>query len=141
MQTMKMMDEAFTKLLLVFDEEKFLGIITNGDFLRTIIAHTPFDTPIGKIVSLEGKLYAHVGDNRENIKKWMLSKRTELMPMMLMYATIGEVTDVLRKAFVNACAIVGKNCIINKWLTLSTMSRSETSIIFQQVSYYVVIVQ
>lgn len=81
-QTMKLMDEAFTKLLLVFDGEKFLGIITNGDLQRAIIAHTPFDTPIGKIVSQEGKLYAHVGDNREKIKEWMLAKRAELMPVL-----------------------------------------------------------
>ena len=50
-QTMKIMDDAFTKLLLVFDEDNFLGIITNGDLQRAIIANTPFDTPIGKIVS------------------------------------------------------------------------------------------
>lgn len=81
-QTMKLMDEAFTKLLLVFDGDKFLGIITNGDLQRAIIAHTPFDTPIGKIVSREGKLYAHVGDNREKIKVWMLEKRAELMPVL-----------------------------------------------------------
>lgn len=81
-QTMKMMDEAFTKLLLVFNGEQFLGIITNGDLQRAIIAHTPFDTPIGKIVSREGKLYAHVGDNREKIKEWMLEKRAELMPVL-----------------------------------------------------------
>ena len=74
-QTMKLMDEAFTKLFLVFDGDVFIGIITNGDLQRAIIAHTPFDTPIGKIVSREGKLYAHVGDNREKIKEWMFAKR------------------------------------------------------------------
>lgn len=81
-QAMKIMDDAFTKLLLVFEENKFLGIITNGDLQRAIIANIPFDTPIGKIVSREGKLYAHVGDNREKIKEWMLSKRAELMPVL-----------------------------------------------------------
>lgn len=81
-QTMKMMDEAFTKLFLVFEEEKFLGIITNGDLQRAIIANTPFNTPIGKIVSREGKLYSHVGDNREKLKEWMLAKRAELMPVL-----------------------------------------------------------
>lgn len=81
-QTMKLMDEAFTKLLLVFDGDKFLGMITNGDLQRAIIAHTPFDTPIGKIVSREEKLYAHVGDNREKLKEWMLAKRAELMPVL-----------------------------------------------------------
>ena len=81
-QTMKLMDEAFTKLFLVFECDRFLGIITNGDLQRAIIANIPFDTPIGKIVSREGKLYAHVGDNREKIKEWMLSKRAELMPVL-----------------------------------------------------------
>lgn len=91
-QTMKMMDEAFTKLLLVFEDEKFLGIITNGDLQRAIIAHTPFDTPIGRIVSREGKLYAHVGDNRESIKEWMLAKRAELMPIL---DEAGQLADVI----------------------------------------------
>ena len=81
-QTMKLMDEAFTKLLLVFEGNKFLGIITNGDLQRAIIAHTPFDTPIGNIVNREGKLFAHVGDDREKIKEWMLAKRAELMPIL-----------------------------------------------------------
>ena len=81
-QTMKMMDESYTKLFLVFDGEKFLGIITNGDLQRAIIAHIPFDTPIGIIVSCEGKLFAHVGDNRDKIKEWMLEKRAELMPVL-----------------------------------------------------------
>ena len=81
-QTMKIMDDAFTKLLFVFEADKFLGIITNGDLQRAIIANTPFDTPIGNIVSREGKLYAHIGDNRNEIKEWMLAKRAELMPVL-----------------------------------------------------------
>lgn len=81
-QTMKLMDEAYTKLFLVFDGETFLGIITNGDLQRAIIANIPFDTPIGKIVSREGKQFAHKGDDRERIKGWMLSKRAELMPVL-----------------------------------------------------------
>ena len=81
-QTMKAMDEAYTKLFLVFEDEFFLGIITNGDLQRAIIANIPFDTPIGKIVSREGKLLAHTSDDREKIKEWMLAKRAELMPVL-----------------------------------------------------------
>ena len=81
-QTMKLMDELFTKLLLVFEKDKFLGIITNGDLQRAIIANVSFETPIGDIVTHEGKLFAHVGDNREKIKEWMLAKRAELMPVL-----------------------------------------------------------
>lgn len=81
-QTMKLMDEAYTKLLLVFEKDIFLGILTIGDLQRAIIANTPFSTPIGKIVSHEGKRYAHVWDNREKIKEWMLENRAELMPVL-----------------------------------------------------------
>jgi len=91
-QTMKLMDDACTKLFLVFDGEKFLGIITNGDLQRAIIAHIPFDTQIGKTVSREGKLFAHVGDNRDKIKEWMLEKRAELMPVL---DEQGELADVI----------------------------------------------
>lgn len=91
-QTMKLMDESYTKLFLVFDGENFIGIITNGDLQRAIIAHTPFDTPIGKIVSRKGKLFAHVGDNRDKIKEWMLEKRAELMPVL---DKKGDLADVV----------------------------------------------
>lgn len=91
-QTMKLMDDACTKLFLVFEESKFLGIITNGDLQRAIIAHTPFETPIGKIVSYKGKLFAKEGDDREKIREWMLAKRAELMPVM---NNEGDLVDVI----------------------------------------------
>jgi len=81
-QTMKMMDDACSKLLLVFDCDSFLGIITNGDLQRAIIMHIPFDTPIGQIVTRKGKLFAHEGDDKERIKEWMMNKRAELMPVL-----------------------------------------------------------
>ena len=91
-QTMKAMDDAYTKLFLVFDGEQFLGIITNGDLQRAIIANTPFDTPIKNIVSQEGKLFARKGDNQNKIKDWMLAKRAELMPVV---DSEGQLVDVI----------------------------------------------
>lgn len=91
-QTMKIMDERTTKLLLVFDGERFLGLVTNGDLQRAIIAHVPFDTPVKQIVSWKGKHYAHEGDNRESIKEWMLTKRAELMPVV---DENGQLVDVV----------------------------------------------
>lgn len=81
-QTMKMMDEGLTKSLLVFEGERFLGIITNGDLQRAIIAKVPFDTPIREIQSNEGKRYAHVGYDSDFIKQWMRQKRAEFMPIL-----------------------------------------------------------
>jgi len=91
-QTMRLMDEGFTKLLLVFDGEQFLGIITNGDLQRAIIAHTPFETPIRQVIDNTTKRYAHVGDDREKIKEWMLEKRAELMPVV---DDKGQLVDVV----------------------------------------------
>lgn len=91
-QTMKLMDDAYTKLFLVFEGDAFLGIITNGDLQRAIIANMPFDTPISNIVSKEGKMFAHIGDNKETIKEWMLSKRAELMPVL---DDDGQLVDVI----------------------------------------------
>lgn len=81
-QTMKKMDEGYTKSLIVFEKEKFVGIITNGDLQRAIIAKVPFDTPIIKVVDNSNKCYAHEGDNREDIKNWMVEKRAEFMPVL-----------------------------------------------------------
>lgn len=81
-QTMKWMDESRTKSLLVFTNEKFLGIITNGDLQRAIIANIPFDTPIEIIINNKGKKYAHVNDDRESIREWMRQKRAEFMPIL-----------------------------------------------------------
>ena len=81
-QTMRRMDECMTKLLLVFEGEQFIGIITNGDLQRAIIAHFPFDTAIKHVIHNESKRYAHVGDDRERIKGWMMEKRAELMPIV-----------------------------------------------------------
>ena len=81
-QTMKLMDDGFTKSLIVFDKEHFLGIITNGDLQRAIIAKVPFDTPILKVVDNKTKRYASISDDREKIKTWMMEKRAEFMPIL-----------------------------------------------------------
>ena len=91
-QTMKLMDDACTKLFLVFEGDTFLGIITNGDLQRAIIANTPFDAKIGTIISRDGKLFAQQDDNREKIKEWMLAKRAELMPVL---SEDGQLVDVI----------------------------------------------
>ncbi len=81
-QTLKLMDEWFTKSLIVFKENRFVGIITNGDLQRAIIANKPFDTSIGNLVDNSTKRYARVGDDREQIKNWMVEKRVEFMPIL-----------------------------------------------------------
>lgn len=91
-QTMKLMDEEYVKLLLVFEGDTFMGIITNGDLQRSIISNIPFDTPIRKILKRDGKLFAYEGDDRTKIKEWMLSNRAELMPVINQK---GDLVDVI----------------------------------------------
>ena len=91
-QTLKLMDEGFTKSLIVFDDGSFIGIITNGDLQRAIIANKPFNTPIREIVDNSTKRYAQAGDDREKIKNWMIEKRAEFMPIL---DTEGELADVI----------------------------------------------
>ena len=81
-QTMKLMDERRTKSLLVFNKDHFVGMITNGDLQRAIIANKPFDATIGSIVDNTNKKYAHTDDDEELIKSWMLEVRAEMMPVI-----------------------------------------------------------
>lgn len=81
-QTMRLMDERCTKSLLVFNNHKFVGIITNGDLQRAIISKVPFETTIINILDNKTKRYAKSTDHREYIKTWMLEKRAEFMPVL-----------------------------------------------------------
>lgn len=81
-QTMKMMDDERTKSLLVFDGDCFLGMITNGDLQRAIIANKPFNLSIRDLVGKTKKKYAHVGDNIQQVKDWMIEVRAEFMPVL-----------------------------------------------------------
>ncbi len=81
-QTMKLMDDRRTKSLLVFNNERFIGMITNGDLQRAIIANKPFDATIDSIVDNTNKKYAHTDDDEEHIKSWMIEVRAEMMPVV-----------------------------------------------------------
>lgn len=81
-QTMQLMDDRRTKSLLVFDGEQFLGMITNGDLQRAIIANKPFDTEIRDLIVNSGKKYALISDDKQHIKEWMMKVRAEMMPVL-----------------------------------------------------------
>ena len=81
-QTMKMMDKRCVKSFLVFDNKTFLGLITNGDLQRAIIANLPFSTEIGNLIDNSIKKYAHSTEDLEQIKTWMLEVRAEMMPIV-----------------------------------------------------------
>ncbi len=81
-QTMKIMDDARTKSLLAFEGERFVGLVTNGDLQRAIIANKPFSTPIINLINNANKTYAHQGDDIQRVKDWMIEVRAEYMPIL-----------------------------------------------------------
>lgn len=91
-QTMRIMDDVRTKSLLVFEEDKFVGLITIGDIQRAIIANKPFSMPIKNLVDNGFKTYAHPWDNIHQIKNWMIEVRAEFMPIM---DANGNLVDVI----------------------------------------------
>ncbi len=91
-QTMKMMDDTRTKSLLVFEYGRFLGMITNGDLQRAIIANEPFSMSIGNLIDNASKKYACQGDDIHQIKDWMKEVRAEYMPVL---DAEGNLADVI----------------------------------------------
>ena len=81
-QTMKMMDNLRTKSLLVFDGDKFVGLITIGDLQRAIISNKPFETQVGLLIDNRVKQYAKATDDKLSIRDWMLKYRAEIMPIL-----------------------------------------------------------
>ena len=91
-QTMRLMDDVKTKCLLVFENNRFLGMITIGDLQRAIISNKSFNLPIGKLIDNTEKKYAHEGDDIQQIKEWMIEVRAEFMPVL---DSTGNLTDVI----------------------------------------------
>jgi dTDP-glucose pyrophosphorylase len=78
---MKKMDKEGVKLLFVFEDDKFLGILTIGDIQRAIIRNVDMNTAVRAILD-ENKIYAKVSESLEVIKKKMYDLRAECMPLV-----------------------------------------------------------
>lgn len=90
-QVLKAMDEKKVKMLLVFDKQQFVSIVTIGDIQRAIINNNKLTTPLAEIISADKK-YAHEGESLEVVKQKMLSLRAECMPVL---DSEGNLTKVL----------------------------------------------
>lgn len=81
MQSLKMMDMQKVKLLFVFCDEKFKGLLTIGDVQRAIIAGIDLNNGLCKILDKK-KIYASVDDSITSIKEQMFNLRAECMPVL-----------------------------------------------------------
>lgn len=78
---LKKMDIEKTKILFVFSNDKFEGILTIGDIQRAILNNVNLNNKIGLILD-RNKVYAHAGDSIEYIKSKMQELRAEAMPVL-----------------------------------------------------------
>lgn len=78
---MKKMDKEGVKLLFVFENDKFLGILTIGDIQRAIIRNVDMNAMVMTILD-RNKIYAKVSESLDIIKKKMYELRAECMPLV-----------------------------------------------------------
>lgn len=84
------MDLEGVKSLLVFKNEKFLGLLTIGDIQRSIIRNIDLNSSITEIFD-KNKIFASSNDSLETIKNKMYRLKAECMPVV---NEDGELLDV-----------------------------------------------
>lgn len=81
LDALKYMDTVESKLLIVMDNNKFIGLISIGDIQRAIIKNVNLDNPIKNI--LRGKYNVATPEmSIETIKALMFENRMELCPIV-----------------------------------------------------------
>lgn len=81
LDAMKLMDESMVKLLFVFSDNHFEGIVTIGDIQRAIIRNVPLEAHLSAILDKE-KEYASPSESMESIREKMIAFRAECMPVV-----------------------------------------------------------
>ena len=80
-QALTKMDVEMVKLLFVFENDNFLGILTIGDIQRAIIKNFDMNTIVLSILD-KNKIYAKVTDGIDVVRKKMYELRAECMPLV-----------------------------------------------------------
>lgn len=80
-EALKVMDTSKTKQLFVFNNEKFIGLLTIGDIQRAILKDVNLTASVLTILG-KNKIYASVDEPIETIKKKMENMRAEFMPVV-----------------------------------------------------------
>lgn len=81
LNALKLMDSSKTKLLFVFEEYKFIGLITIGDIQRAILKDVNLTSSISTILD-RNKIYSSIGESIDDIKRKMYKLRAECMPVI-----------------------------------------------------------
>ena len=81
LQSLKKMDEAKVKMLFVFENDKFLSILTIGDIQRAIIKQVNLSDSVLSILETN-KAFASINESKNIIREKMLRLRAECMPVV-----------------------------------------------------------
>ncbi|WP_316819824.1 nucleotidyltransferase family protein [Pedobacter gandavensis] len=90
LSALKRMDEVRKKLLLVFRQDKFIGLLSIGDLQRAIINSIDLNTLISEVIRKD-YIVARPENTVEEVKKMMLAIRAEFMPVV---SDIGELDQI-----------------------------------------------
>lgn len=88
---LKKMDEVKSKLLFIFDGNRFDCMLTIGDIQRAIIRNVELTRSVSDILN-RNKIYAKQQDSIEDIKSVMFKENIDCMPIL---NDEGEIIDVL----------------------------------------------
>jgi dTDP-glucose pyrophosphorylase len=81
LDALKKMDYLDKKLLLVFEQEIFIGLVSIGDIQRAIIKNQSLDSPVKSI--LRGSIrHANTSMPLEGIREMMVQYRMEMLPVL-----------------------------------------------------------
>ena len=78
---LKQMDSLFKKMLLVFKDSKFFGVVSIGDIQRGILKNVSLDDKV-EIIMRSEITFMYDTDSLDSIKERMLSQRIEAMPVL-----------------------------------------------------------
>lgn len=81
LQALKKMDEVKVKMLFVFDNDRFLSILTIGDIQRAIINQVSLCEQVCKIIDVN-KQFSVPAEPIEQVRQDMMSLRAECMPVV-----------------------------------------------------------
>lgn len=78
---LKQMDKIDKKILLVFNDNSFLNVLSIGDIQRAIIKNIPLNSEINAVLRKKTTL-ANTTDSFDSIKQKMIDGKIELMPVV-----------------------------------------------------------
>lgn len=81
LSALKQMDARKVKILFVYEDSHFEGLITLGDIQRAIIKNVALEEPVSRVLD-KNKVYGYVNEKQDEIKEKMRRMRAEVMPIL-----------------------------------------------------------